>query len=152
MRSQLLGIGLAGQAAPVPVGAPDQKDEVEGRIGGVGQSALLAGVEFLELLGLLEIVQLFERGVGVGFDAPPLQVAGDLLFQHVGQVEDAHDPGIAAHQRPHPVGYIHKHPAARAAAQTADDVDELVVAHHRKAPVLGHFVVADFVQSRVLCL
>ena len=98
MRGKVFGIGFAGQAAAVAVGTPDEKYKVERCVGCVGERPLFAGIEFLELLRFLEVVQFFERGVGVGFDAPALQVAVDLLFEHVGQKEDADDASVAAHE------------------------------------------------------
>jgi len=48
--------------------------------------------------------------------------------------------------------HIHKHTGAGTAAEAADDIDELVVAHHRKAAVLRHLQIADLVQGRVFRL
>ncbi len=146
VRGHVFGVGFARQAAPVAVGAAHEEDEIEGRVGRIGQFSLLAGVERAELLRLLEVVHLLERGVGVGADAPPLQVAGNFVLQHVGQEEDADDAGVVAHLGADAMHHVEEHARTRAAAQAADDIDELEVADDGEAAVLRDFHVADLVQ------
>ena len=52
----------------------------------------------------------------------------------------------------HAVRHVHKHAGAGTAAEAADDIDELIVAHHGKAAILRHLQIADLVQGRVFRL
>ena len=123
MGGHVFGVGFARQAVAVAVGAPDQEDKVKGRVGSVRQFALLTRIEDTKSLRLLKIVQFFECCVSIGPNAPPLQIAGQLGLEHIGQEKDADDACIVADLGANAMGHIHKHARTGATTEAANHID-----------------------------